>query len=560
MPKVIVLGGGVGGLSAAHELVQRGFQVEVYEKQPTLWGGKARSMTDPATGLPGEHGFRFFPGFYKHLPDTMSRIPIGGGRFAADNLTGTTQIEMTQEQFGPILLATKMGLSLDALLQAVADFINSGLSIDETLFFAQKMYQIATSCQDRRLAEYEKIAWWDFIEAAAHSPAYQKILGEGMTRSLVAMQAQIASTRTVGDILLQLAFNGADGTDQPVDRVLNAPTNDAWLSPWVAYLQGQGVKLVPNAITQQFLLDGNTITGAVVSIDGTNTTVTGDYYVAAMPVEVMQGLAANLVPVSPMLGKIQNLTTKWMNGIQFYLKTDVPLDNGHCIYLDSTWALTSISQHQFWPNTNLPGMSNGKVNGVLSVDISDWEAPGDQVVKKPAEDCSANEIAQETWAQLKAHLNRNGSIVLDDSNLYAWHLDPDITFPRSTPINDANAEPLLVNLENSWQYRPTAALEIPNLFLASDYVQTYTDLACMEGANEAARRAVNAILTASGSGASPCQIWPLTEPAFFAPYQQDDQTRFNQGLPWSEPWPPWGAAVDFAVVKSLADLKALFGR
>jgi uncharacterized protein with NAD-binding domain and iron-sulfur cluster len=38
---------------------------------------------------------------------------------------------------------------------------------------------------------------------------------------------------------------------------------------------------------------------------------------------------------------------------------------------------------------------------------------------------------------------------------------------------------------------------IPNLFLASDYVRTHTDLATMEGANEAARRAVNGLLDAA---------------------------------------------------------------
>ena len=42
-------------------------------------------------------------------------------------------------------------------------------------------------------------------------------------------------------------------------------------------------------------------------------------------------------------------------------------------------------------------------------------------------------------------------------------------------------------------------------------MQTYTDLATMEGANEAARRAVNAILTASGSDAEPCPVWKLRE-------------------------------------------------
>ena len=45
---------------------------------------------------------------------------------------------------------------------------------------------------------------------------------------------------------------------------------------------------------------------------------------------------------------------------------------------------------------------------------------------------------------------------------------------------------------------PKRSLGSRNLFLAADYVRTYTDLATMEAANEAARRAVNGILKASG--------------------------------------------------------------
>src|ERR1043165_4182881 len=80
---VAIFGGGVAGLSAAHELAERGFAVRVYERKPVL-GGKARSIPVPGTGtggranLPGEHGFRFFPGFYKNVPDTMRRIPVAG--------------------------------------------------------------------------------------------------------------------------------------------------------------------------------------------------------------------------------------------------------------------------------------------------------------------------------------------------------------------------------------------------------------------------------------------------------------------------------------------------
>src|SRR6266700_6024351 len=37
--RVAVLGGGVGGLSAAHELIERGFDVSVYERRDVI-GGK----------------------------------------------------------------------------------------------------------------------------------------------------------------------------------------------------------------------------------------------------------------------------------------------------------------------------------------------------------------------------------------------------------------------------------------------------------------------------------------------------------------------------------------
>src|SRR5688500_2886753 len=79
--RVAVLGGGMAGLAAAHELVERGFSVDVYERKAL--GGKARSIPVAGTAasgrkaLPGEHGFRFFPGFYHHVPDSMRRIPFG---------------------------------------------------------------------------------------------------------------------------------------------------------------------------------------------------------------------------------------------------------------------------------------------------------------------------------------------------------------------------------------------------------------------------------------------------------------------------------------------------
>lgn len=98
MAKAAILGGGVAGLTAAHELVSAaaGAEVHVYEASSTF-GGKARSQFLPGTGvdgradLPGEHGFRFFPAWYTHLPDTMARIPTAGGARVLDSLVASSQ-------------------------------------------------------------------------------------------------------------------------------------------------------------------------------------------------------------------------------------------------------------------------------------------------------------------------------------------------------------------------------------------------------------------------------------------------------------------------------------
>jgi uncharacterized protein with NAD-binding domain and iron-sulfur cluster len=313
------------------------------------------------------------------------------------------------------------------------------------------------------------------------------------------------------------------------DRLLTGPTNDVWIGPWTDYLSARGVVFHPKSRVTSVQTDGRRVTSVVIDTPGGGASATADYYIAAMPVEVMAALLTDdLRRAAPSMANLDKLKTRWMNGIQFYLSQDAPLVHGHAIYLDSPWALTSISQRQFWSNVDFTKFGDGRVRGILSVDISDWEAPG-LVHGKPARACTAEEIKNEVWTQLKQHMNDNGSTPIDDSTLLSWFLDPDIEFPN--PGNATNAEPLLINTAGSLQYRPEAQVELENFFLASDYVRTYTDIACMEAANEAARRAVNCLLAASGSSAAPANLWPLQEPDFLKPCQEIDRIRFRLGLP-----------------------------
>ena len=578
--KVAILGGGISGMSAAHELIRRGFQVEVFESL-SIPGGKARSVPVPDSGtdgrrpLPGEHGFRFFPAFYRHITATMKEIPVQGGKTAFDSLVNTTRIAMARFDKKPIIILAGFPKNLAELLVILKDLFDTdtGISDDEFEYFAERVWQIITSCSARRLAEYEQIGWWEFIGAATRSEAYQKLLGVGLTRSLVAAQAQHASTRTVGHILVLLLFTLLE-PGKSSDRVLNGPTNEVWIDPWRNYLESKGVRYHLDTSVSAIHCVGENITGVSIVRNEKTQQITADYYLMAIPVERMAPLInADMLKADPCLSNIQLLGrdpnlypenkaeppltpvyVDWMNGAQFYLKKDVPLVHGHIIYVDAPWALTSISQKQFWPHINLNGYGDGTIQGILSVDISDWDKPG-ILYGKSAKDCTLQEIGEEIWTQLKRSLNVEGQELLTDENLHSWFLDPDIQFqPPHDPATTKkiNTQPLMVNLVNSWTLRPNAYTHIHNLFLAGDYVKTNTDLATMEGANEAARRAVNSILDASGVPANYCRIWPLNEPYLFKIWRWVDDRRYRKGLPWRKEMPMWTNAIQWTLLAILS--------
>ena len=543
---VAVLGGGIGGLSAAHELAERGFDVRVYESKP-LFGGKARSIPVPNSAvegrklLPGEHGFRFFPSFYKHVPDTMSRIPFGNNpRGVLDNLVPTTRTVLARAGASDLLVCARFPRNRDewaTAVQGTAAFLRL-VPVRDILYYSNRLLVWLTSCDRRRVSEYEHISWWEFTRADGRSESYKQFFGQGFTRMMVAIRAEEGSTRTVGAIGLQLGL-GLLTRGVDVDSVLSGPTNLMWIDPWVSHLRTLGVQFHSGAAIRNIHVDGGRISKVTIEQHGRTTDLSADYYVGALPVEVMTSLLTDdLKRAAPSLANIGRLRTAWMNGIQFYLGRRAPIVHGHIVYVDSPWALTSVSQDQFWGSVDLNEYGDGEVKGILSVDISDWETPG-LLYGRPARECDDIEIKNEVWCQILAHLDVEGQRQLKDARIMRWFLDPSIVYPN--PSRATNLEPLLINTVGSLVDRPHAYTEVPNLFLASDYVRTHTDLACMEAANEAGRRAVNALLDRVGSTAPRAAIWPLVEPSIFSRLKKWDRLVFDEGRSHSIGRAVWAA-------------------
>jgi uncharacterized protein with NAD-binding domain and iron-sulfur cluster len=628
--KALIVGGGIAGLTVAHELIERDFDVVVCERRLRS-GGKAASVrvkdVPNVEPVPGEHGFRFFPGWYRHLPDTLGRIPSDrhrgdrNDRKVLDHLVNVNSNLLLTYNRPPIpilLHAPRSADQVQKLVSFVREIQKMGLSLEDALLFFRRLVEFLSVPDDVRRQKYDGMSWTAFIDAGNRTPAFRVLASH--TRTLVAAKPTEASAYTIATMAVRTLFDSS----LTIDRVLDGPTSEVWIDPWYRYLEGRGVEFrfgfeleaikfeksapkieslhfspvdrryfscadkegtfrefadwrrlrkPPKDVADQYYAAltekrsdaakklGAELMGHVAKDEPKERFPArpfniddADYYVFAIPIEQMAyyvNRSTMMTYHDPSLRNIVRLSgsVDWMVGIQFYLKSPLNIEAGHIVCADSEWSLTAIDQTQFWRDAKLPP----EVQSILSVDISAWDQKG-RFVNKEAFRCTTEEIKDEVWSQLKDSFNRPGNEVLRDSMLLGYYLDENVAdrydrkkqaaynrgqqaaYNRAQAVRFSaedrlaqglpegelpfiygervqnNIEPILVNRPGSLALRPSVRSEqIPNLFLAADYVDTATNLACMEGANEAARLAVNAILDQAGSQYDKCQTWDFAD-------------------------------------------------
>ncbi len=533
--------------------------------------------------LPAEHGFRFFPSFYRHVFDTMGRTPLThpraqevGRRSVYENLVPVDGLGFARgSEAVSFLLPRHPPQSLEQFWANLRNFVGelewSGEDLDR---FGLKLFEYATSCSKRREAEYEKMSWCDFVELRSYSPIMREHLEFG-PQMMASLRGSQSDARTQGTIITQLLLDQQREGTRP-DCTLAGPTSGYWFDHWHDYLELQGVKFVRGKLEDFTLIDARPFP----VLDGQREPVVTDYVVLALSLEAMAEVATKLKrslgdgldnardldAVLALLGDEHRVgqpdgPMRHMSGIQFYFDTEVKFWRGHTQYLDSEWGLTSIAQTQFWSR---PRNANDPYRSIVSVDIGIWDREtkprpnanhGDatplslraQPEPAIAGKCDAKRLAKEVWAQIEEHH--------DEAFSATYGADAQLAYPRAFAL-DAGLELdehgvvrndylFLVNRVGEFARRPgrlasdapaaSASYELIDgrYVLAGTYMKTYTRITSMESANESARHAVNAILKHSSSACDRCDIWDPEEhelPAF--QWLKDlDRDLFDRGLP-----------------------------
>lgn len=530
----------MAGLTAAHELSERGVAVTVIERRAVA-GGKARSFPVAGTGptlagsegrppLPAEHGFRVFPAFYRNLPDTMGRIPSGTGT-VVDRLVPTARTELYRDD------GRSYGFDLAPMRSAFARLeraqSNLGMLVgsefasffdaqrSDVAFLLRALLRYLTACDARRTTQLDAVSWERFAIRPG-ADRFGRLMGNNLWQLFVAVRGSRMSASTAAGVWTRLTLDRIGASEGAV-RVLDGPTSEAWIDPWVQHLSKLGVRFRFEEEVVGFARERARITGVRLA-DG--TVALADAYVCTLPVEVFRRIALpDLAEADPALDGLRSLEVGWMNGVQLYFDRPLGWSRGHRIFLDSPWAITALSQGSLWRSAP-SRFGDGRVGDIVSVDISNFDAAG-IVHGRAARDASEPEIVEEVMAQLAAHLRGEARARLLGATLLHAAVDPALSTGGPHPHND---EPLFINTVGSWAHRPEATTAIENLFLASDYVRSAADLASMEGANEAARKAANGTLAYLGRPGSRASVERPVEPAVFAPLRKLDAARFARGL------------------------------
>ena len=169
---------------------------------------------------------------------------------------------------------------------AAANYLTTatGLTPDDIALYAERVWQLLTSCEERRAEELEGQSWWEYIEADRRSDEYKDYLG----RTPRCSSPPIPRSRTRRPSGTSSCSCSSTSFEPGVaaDRVLNGPTNDVWIGPWLEYLMTEGSDTMQAAeVTGSGATRANL--GGHGQRGGQGARGEGDYYVAALPVERM---------------------------------------------------------------------------------------------------------------------------------------------------------------------------------------------------------------------------------------------------------------------------------
>lgn len=497
--EVVVVGGGLAGLTAAYRLAGAGRNVTIFDAR-TVLGGKARSIdaaADPATrpfhpydpeadptwlAPTVDKGYHIFPAWYWELWQLVDDVGAGANFFPRDRSDGSDPRAGGYALFMPPL----------------EDLSNFDGGEGEARSRVANMKTLVPR------------HWWRLWE-------WGPPLSMGLTAmGLAASAGRTVEVMTVPDFISTRWYNGDDRASVLQDLIVKALANpskhtsaytmrqmfrrwiptvrtgNSWtpcrgplqtclIDPIVAGCVEAGVSFETDQLVSiERRADGNLgslrfASGRVIDVDDSDV-------VLALPPDVLLAIARRTPEVLSVreLAQLAHLRTAPMGAIDLYFVDPADVDDypEHLTVAAFTDRHFSLIESEF-------GLTGFPISGV-----PEWEphlggAPGLVLQFVCGNVLDIHELPREQFARL----------LIDQISQYLG-FDPERHLIGCVALPGSD-EQLTMNDAGTWDRRPPADVkEVPNLFLAGDYVKLSVDVSGMEAAVESGANAARAILLA----------------------------------------------------------------
>ena len=288
MATVIVIGGGVGGLTAAHELAERGLHRHRLRVATRL----GRQGAQPARPRhrherPPRSARRARLPLLSALLHARDRHDERGSRTrgrprrrspAADDRERDRARSTTQHLVPLLSPAGHAGRSTSSRRSSCSSRSSTSTAGDIGAVRREdpRVLHLERRAPARRVREASRGG--TFLEGDLYSPKFQRQL-RAVPRTMVAMDPRAARRARIGTISMQLILDYAD-TGVNNDRTMGGPTTEMWIDPWIAHLRSAR-RHAPRRHRRSPSLDVAERRDQRRQARATARRVTADYYVLA---------------------------------------------------------------------------------------------------------------------------------------------------------------------------------------------------------------------------------------------------------------------------------------
>lgn len=479
--KIIIIGGGISGLTCAHELVEKGFSVILIEKDSIL-GGVAKSRRD-INGIPSENSLRVYAPYYNNIFDIMKRIPL------ADNINLSVYDNLTPMSY-----------------HTITDKINPNPNENENFTFIENFwiyyFLFKYLCSNRRRDEYHKIKITDIFKNKISSKKYKierynesyANYFKNISISILDLPSYNHNHNYINNIKIEYSTNSYSDW-----FMMNEPTNEAWFNHWEKYLVKKGVSIYKNTELIKFDISNNKIIGCLLN---NNYILNADEYILSINPFNAENVLKNSGEKIKNLYNQHYLLNKNTDSRQISFRLGfnkkIKLNNKNTIFLlpDSEFNISVYSQENFWKE-NIKLDNSGNIKSLWSGGVVESYRVS-TLYNKPGTSLSKEELMNEIIYQILRSESLQ-ELIFANNNFYLYKSDIFYTeIWHEWEQNSKTHE--LEQINKKWssniyneKFRPNQNTSFSNLYINGPHTKTSISYTSMEGSVESGKIISNLI-------------------------------------------------------------------